>query len=61
MSNPNTNFILTAARRVMPPADRWQMFLSTRSASTGSYPWTRRSVVACNWRALPAPASAARA
>lgn len=62
MSNPTTNFILTAAWRVMPAADRWQTYQSqlSRDANTQSHPWTRRSVVLCNWRALPAHVSAAR-
>ena len=60
MSNPSTNFTLKAAWRVMPATDRWQTYQSqlSRSAATESHPWTRRSVVVCNWRALPVRASA---
>jgi hypothetical protein len=62
MSNPNRNFMLTAAWRVMPAGDRWQAFQAqlSRGTSTESHPWTRRSVVLCGWRAQPARASAAR-
>jgi hypothetical protein len=62
MSNPNREFILTTAWRVMPAADRWQAFQAqlSRSSRTESHPWTRRSAVPCGWRVPPVPASAAR-
>ena len=62
MSNPTRTFVLTAAWREMPAADRWQKFQAQLSRSTpgDSQPWTRRSVVTCSWRALPVVASAPR-
>jgi hypothetical protein len=61
MSNPNRNFMLTAAWRVTPAADRWQAYQArlSRGMHPGPHPWTRRSAVLCDWRALPARASAA--
>ena len=63
MSNATPNFTLTAAWRVRPATDRWQTYQSqlSRSTATESHPWTRRSVVVCNWRALLVRDSAARA
>jgi len=63
MSNPNTDFMMTAAWRVMPATDRWQAYQSqlSRKAGTVSHPWTRRSAVLCSWRAAPAHVSAAKA
>lgn len=63
MSNPTRNFMLTAARRVVPATDRWQAFqarLSRDAAATESLPWTRRSAERCGWRARLVSASVAR-
>ena len=63
MSNPTPNISLTAAWRVMPANDRWQAFQSqlSRGTSADSQPWIRRSVVICNWRAIPVAVSVAKA
>jgi hypothetical protein len=61
MSDGTPNIVLKAAWRAMPATDRWQLFqaqLSRASTTTDSYPWTRRSVVTCGWRAFPAGVSA---
>lgn len=61
MSNPERIFMLMAARREMPVGDRWQAYQAqlSRTTSTESHPWTRRSAVLCGWRAQPVRASAA--
>ena len=62
MSKTTPPLRLLARWQRAPRAGRWQtlqMQLSEQAISDASH-WTRRSIVSCGWRALPADASRSR-